>query len=300
MWSTLSMDPIDPAMLALIAESVNKHQCILFLGAAVHSPPPDGSPYAYPEEQRPPLGSAMARHLATKSQFAARYPNEGTDNLLRVAQDFEDKFKLSQLVSEIRALVDTGKEASPIVKALAQLDFPLVITTNYDQLYERVLLRDGKKPVFCVYNPVKGSVTDEYPGPDDPSPARPFIIKIHGDIDQPESLVVTGEHYIQFVLRMTENPGSHPVPMSVRSRLKNWPVLFIGYSLGDYNLRILIKALRWGTDLSKLAVSYAVDRNPDPIVRAVWEKENFIYIVRDIWSFVPQLYQAVKGAEMPK
>lgn len=294
------MDPIDPGMLTVISEGVKKQQCILFLGAAVHSPPPEDSSYAYPEPSRPPLGSAMSRHLADKSGFAGRYPDEGVDNLQRVALDYEVRFKRPQLVSAIRALVDTGKEASPAVRGLAQLDFPLVITTNYDQLFERALIKNDKKPVTCVYNPSDGAVTDEYPGRDDPSAERPFIIKIHGDVDQPESLVVTSEDYIQFVLRMTDKEGSHPVPTSVRARLTKWPVLFIGYSLVDYNLRILFKALRWKTDLSKLAESYAVDRNPDPLVRAVWEKDqNFTYIVQDIWAFVPQLYQAVKGSEMP-
>ncbi len=295
------MDPTDPGMLALIAEGVKNKQCILFLGAAVHAPPPEGSGYSDPEECRPPMGGGMSSHLARKSDFAKRYPNDGVDNLLRVALDYEVRFKRPQLVSEIRALVDDGKVASPAVRGLAQLDFPLVITTNYDQLFERALIKNDKKPVTCVYNPADGAVTDEYPGRDDPSPERPFIIKIHGDIDQPESLVITSEDYIQFVLRMFDKEGVHPVPTSVRARLARWPVLFIGYSLVDYNLRILFKALRWKTDLSKLAESYAVDRNPDPLVRAVWEKDqNFTYIVQDIWAFVPQLYHAVKGVEMPQ
>ena len=37
----------------LVADAVRKRQCILFLGAGVHAPPPEGSPFAYPAEQRP-------------------------------------------------------------------------------------------------------------------------------------------------------------------------------------------------------------------------------------------------------
>jgi hypothetical protein len=55
---------------------------------------------------------------------------------------------------------------------------------------------------------------------------------------------VTDEDYIQFVLRMTDKDPYDPVPMSLKHFLKRWTTLFIGYSLLDYNLRLLFKTLR--------------------------------------------------------
>jgi len=59
-----------------IAESVRDGQCILFLGAGVHYPPPQGSTYSYPADQRPPLGKALSRHLANSYRLLAQHAGE--------------------------------------------------------------------------------------------------------------------------------------------------------------------------------------------------------------------------------
>ena len=45
----------------------------------------------------------------------------------------------SELVREVKEAVHKDREPSPVFRGLAQLGFPNVITTNYDQLYERAL-----------------------------------------------------------------------------------------------------------------------------------------------------------------
>jgi hypothetical protein len=47
-----------------------------------------------------------------------------------------------------------------MLRALARLDFPLVITTNYDQLFERALRDAGKQPRVEVYKPEQEATTD--------------------------------------------------------------------------------------------------------------------------------------------
>jgi hypothetical protein len=47
-----------------IAKAVARGECILFLGSGVHAPPPNGSSYSYPEEERPPFGSVLSAQLA--------------------------------------------------------------------------------------------------------------------------------------------------------------------------------------------------------------------------------------------
>jgi hypothetical protein len=76
--------------------------------------------------------------------------------------------------------------------------------------------------------------------------------------------------------------------------------LFVGYSLLDYNLRLLFKTLRWGLDLAKIPRTYSVDREPDPLILNVWQNRKYVtFIAQDVWSFVPELYRRVRGTEMP-
>ncbi|HLG18035.1 MAG TPA: SIR2 family protein [Blastocatellia bacterium] len=292
------MEHADEATIAAIAEKVNNGQCILFMGAGVHYPPPEGSKYSYPESERPPLGRALSERLAAKSGFAEQFPRESTGNLQRVSLYYETKRSRRELVEEMVSAVQVGKKPSPVLRALARLNFPLVITTNYDQLYERALWDAAKDPYIGVYSKEEYTVTADYT---DATSTRPFVFKIHGDIQKPESIVVTDEDYIQFVLRMSDKDPYHPVPETFRYNFKRWPTLFVGYSLMDYNLRLLFKTLRWRIDKANRPNTYSVDPHPDLLlVKVLADQEQYVkFIAQDVWTFLPKLYRAVTGEEMP-
>ena len=139
-----------------------------------------------------------------------------------------------------------------------------------------------------------------YPGNLDPN--QPFVVKVHGDVQTPESIVITDEDYIQFVLRMSDKEPYNPVPLTYRFFFTKWPTLFVGYSLLDYNLRLLFKTLRWKIDPSVVPDTYSVDLSPDPlIVDVYYNRQRYInFITQDVWTFVPSLYHMVTGEEMPK
>ena len=280
----------------LVADGVRKQQCILFLGAGVHAPPPDESPFHYPAEERPPIGADLSRELARVSALAERYPQEDLSNLQRVALFYEIERSRHQLVDAVRSAVQVGRQPSPMLHALAALDFPLVITTNYDQLFEQALAAAGKQPRVAVYTPNLEATTDYR----DPTPQSPIVFKVHGDIARPETLVVTDEDYIQFVLRMSNKDPYDPVPLTLKFYLTGWTTLFVGYSLLDYNLRLLFKTLRWKIDSANVPDMYSVDHRPDPLILDVWQSQRRYvkFIAQDVWSFVPELYENVTGEEL--
>lgn len=283
-------------MLELVADGVRRRQSILFLGAGVHAPPPADSPFQYPVDERPPIGAALSRSLAGSCELAKRYPDEDLANLQRVALFYEIERSRHQLVDAVRNAVQVDKRPSPMLRALAELDFPLVITTNYDQLFENALAAAGKQPRVAVYTPSLEATADYR----DPTPQSPVIFKIHGDIARPETLVITDEDYIQFVLRMSNKDPYDPVPLTLKFYLTGWSTLFVGYSLLDYNLRLLFKTLRWKIDSANMPDMYSVDYRPDPLIFDVWHNQRRYvkFIAQDVWSFVPALYALVRGEEL--
>lgn len=300
--ATVVTPEVDPAVLNLVAGHVRAGQCILFLGAGVHSRPSQPSPYQYSRKKSPPRGRTLSRYLARKSQYEKAFPNHSRDELQRVALHFEyhSTFKRSDLIQAIRNAIHNGKEPSAALCGLAELDFPLVITTNYDRLFERALVKAGKDEFErSVYSPDDRREMEDF---DDPNPRKPYILKIHGDIEDASSIVITDEDYIQFVLRMGDREPWNPIPLGVRYFLKKWPTLFVGYSLKDFNLRLLFKTLRWRVDPVKFPTSYAIDPFPDPLVVKVLSgrEQHISFISTDVWNFVPALYKAVKGKEMPQ
>jgi SIR2-like domain len=281
--------------LGLLAEAVRNQRCILFLGAGVHAPPPEGSLFEYEPSQRPPTGSALSQQLASSCKLGERFPLEDASNLQRVALFYEIERSRRQLVDAVTEAVQTGKRPSPMLSALAQLGFPLVITTNYDQLFENALLIAGKRPRVEIYTPQLEATTDHR----DPTVESPILFKIHGDIERPETIVITDEDYIQFVLRMSSKDPYDPIPLTLKYYLTGWTTLFVGYSLLDYNLRVLFKTLRWKIDSASMPDMYSVDFHPDPLIFDVWHNQRRYvkFIAQDVWSFVPRLYELVLGKE---
>jgi hypothetical protein len=299
-----------------IAAAVKEKQCILFLGSAIHAPSSNPN-YSYGPNKCPPFGDGLATLLTSKSLYSDRDPW----NLPRVARFYEYQLGFRQpLINEIRkiildetrpcaeddaALAPLPREPSPALCGLVRLNFPIVITTNYDQLYERAIEKvakeDGSSASYLksIYSPIETKKTQDCGR--EPSDTQPYLLKIHGDVDDINSIVVTDEDYLHFVLRMRDKHPYHPVGKNVLRFLSDWPTLFIGYRLGDYNLRLLIKTLRWKVKRSEIPPSYSVDLHPDVLIRDTMEKDQVVgFIEKNLWDFVPDLYREVKKREMPK
>jgi SIR2-like domain len=293
----VAVDAPSSSVMRQIADAVAKGECILFLGAGVHYPPPPDSTYVYPEEHRPPLGAALSEALAKDCDFASLLPHESPTNLQRVALCYELEHSRRRLVDEVKRAVQTGKRPSRVLCALAELDFPLVVTTNYDRLFEHALAAAGKEPRLSIYTPELQATEDHGP----PTADSPVVFKIHGDVSRPESIVITDEDYIQFVLRMSNKDPYDPVPLAFKYYFRVWPTLFVGYSLLDYNLRLLFKTLRWKIDNANIPDVYSIDLKPDPLIFEVWSSQRRYvrFIAEDVWAFVPSLYRMVRNKELP-
>ena len=316
-----------------IAEAIRNKECLLFLGSAIHAPAPPGSNYHYPKTDALPFASELSELLATE----CGYPDDDRGNLLRVSwyYEWQSGFRrdLIKKVREVLTRVDlqnSGEKSnaddgltltrkpSPVLRGLARLPFPLVITTNYDQMYEEALdlvaqeraRAAGKsdaevaatKAVYkkSIYSPLNDVDTDDCDIK--LSDGCPYLLKIHGDLDQSDSIVITDEDYIHFVLRMGDPERYNPVAHNVRYHLKTRPILFIGYRLKDYNLRLLLKTLRRQLGEADLPPSFAVDKEPDVLIRYVWDNRlGYVrFIEKNLWDFVPDLYKEVMGQEMPQ
>jgi hypothetical protein len=282
-----------------IVKAVKEGKCILFLGAMVSAPAPKDSVFRY--DKGPPGGGKLSELLASMCGY------EGSDrwNLSRVSLDYSTRNNRNSLIQVIiEAVGNPSFEASPVMRMLADLPFPIIVTTNYDHLFDNALRRartrddKPKDPIVRIYDPKRKEPPDEVPP--DPIEQRPVLLKIHGDIDVPESIVVTEEDYIVFIQRMT-NPYLHPFHQNVLLRMKYWPILFIGYSLKDYNLRLLLRSLQWTINPAKRSLLFSVDPSPDKLIKAVWQgggEERIIYFVeKDLWEFVPTLYRACMDKE---
>jgi hypothetical protein len=237
--------------------------------------------------------------LAEECGFHDKLPNDLVRDLQRVSLCHEKTPGLgrAKLIASLNSYLMEGKKPSPLLKMLAAMPFRIIVTTNYDRLTEIALRQREKDPTVFVYDPNSDNPTRDVAA--DPDDMHPLLFKMHGDLEQKDSIVITDEDYIAFVQRMADKDTTYPIPFSIRFRMKQWRTLFVGYSLRDYNLRLLFRTLRWRLDPANFPNSFSIDLHPDPLILQVWQNERqaITFLAQDLWTFVPLLYREIQGKE---
>jgi NAD-dependent SIR2 family protein deacetylase len=110
---------------------------------------------------------------------------------------------------------------------LAQMNLPVIYTTNYDNIIEKSfeLLH---KPVCTITN-----IDDISSAPDNATQ----IVKFHGTFTDDESLVLTESNYFE---RLSFESA---MDIKLRADMLGKCLLFIGYSLDDVNVRYMLYKL---------------------------------------------------------
>lgn len=179
--------------------------------------------------------------------------------LLTIAQDDPDYLDLAerlkaqiqeQRFSEIVHQLDyprfpAGKE-DPL-RLLARLPLPIYITTSQSDFVERALEAEGKKPrtQVCFWSGVISSATPAHQTDPDflPSITNPLVYHLYGLEDYPQTLVLSEDDYINFIISMVEDTNTlNPVvPLHLRRALGESNLILLGYRLQDWDFRILFR-----------------------------------------------------------
>jgi len=119
---------------------------------------------------------------------------------------------------------------SELHKLIVELDFPAIYTTNYDRNLETALEIHHKQ--FAKIANAK-HIADAAQG-------ITHIIKYHGDFDDDASLVLTETDFLD---RLSFDS---PLDIKFRADALGRTILFIGYSMSDPNIRLLLHSI-WQT-----------------------------------------------------
>jgi hypothetical protein len=141
------------------------------------------------------------------------------------------------------------------LNVLARLPFPYYINTSpHDELVQ-VLRAAGKKPEvdYCRWNMGKRDVGWPQPlderSPDyQPSTDAPVVYQFFGQLNIPESLVLTEDDYFDYLINVTgithgREGAGRPVPGGASARLANSGLLFLGFRLDDWAFRVFLRGV---------------------------------------------------------
>lgn len=155
-----------------------------------------------------------------------------------------------------------------IYKNIVELDFPFIYTTNYDNWLERAFDYYQKPYIKIVgvqdFLEINNKDTQ--------------IIKFHGDFSDDSTIVLTESSYFERL------DFSSPLDIKFQSDGIGMSILYIGYSLDDINMRLLLYKLSkiWEKNKEIRPASYIFLTRPNEVEQKILESRGVYPIVSEI------------------
>jgi len=248
-------------LLADLAYAISNRQAILFAGAGVSMSVGLPSWQELIEHIGEQLGldSNLLNAPGVGYQVIAEYYRLRCGSIGPLRNWMDHKWKIAE--ADLRC--------SKVHELIIDLDFPIIYTTNYDRNME--LAYAARR---CDHVKIANAR--------DIAKAREGvtqIIKLHGDFDEDESLVIAETDYFDRLAFDT------PLDLKLRADTLGKTVLFIGYSMTDLNIRLLLHRLwqtwrRSGLESSR-PKSYVFMAERNLVQEAVLEQWGVLTIGRD-------------------
>ena len=149
--------------------------------------------------------------------------NFSTDDFLKIPQYFYNKFGEDEYVKFIQDKFSKQYIPNEINNLIIQIGPEHIITTNYDHLIE-----DVKHVNMSMYTIIKNDrdILEKQ--------GNRYIIKMHGDLDNISDIVLKEDDYLKY-------SHTHEIIESyIKSLLFDKTFLFLGYSLNDNNLKLIM------------------------------------------------------------
>jgi len=286
----------------VIADCLKHGTVAPFLGA--------GASFAgAPPETAMPIGASLAKRLIQMS--GAEYPGSESDPLTKITQYLEETpadrtFLLRGICNIFYQRVPDGYRCS-VSEFLSNLprDFvpKLIVTTNYDVVLERTF--EGKIPYLALSQMMRNTkyagrllCYDSLAAPfekciltrsqveealhdlDRERPGCVLIYKMHGTARLDfaaqllDSIVLTESDYIEFL----EEDRLNKIPTRILRERRRANLLFLGYSLEDWNFRVLLQRLHKIQQKEQEGVrrhwAFRKMDQPDEVEVKFWEKRG--------------------------
>ena len=221
------MSEIWPANLV---EELAYRRCVIFIGSGVSATAKNG------EGQSPETWSVFLNNIKSLMKHPSAQDKEFVEKMLaennyllalQTIYDLCDPGEYSHYLKEM--YLRKGYTPSNVHRLIKDLDSKIVITTNFDKLYENAC-SDLQGCMTFDYTQTK-SIIGCIKSPES------IIIKAHGSIDDTEKIVFTAQQYYG---AQEEYPEFYRL---LSSLFLTHTIVFLGYSLQDPDINLLLQFL---------------------------------------------------------
>jgi hypothetical protein len=219
-----------------------------------------------------PSSSSLTEHLAEELGFDPEVFQLAGDYLSLTEYYLLQKGSLAPLKSWMdqswhRPEIDIGQSA--IYRAIVDLHFPIIYTTNYDCWLERAF------EAACTPYTKIADVADIVHAKENVTQ----VVKLHGDLEGDTPIVLTESSYME---RLS---FESPLDIKLRADALGRSILFLGYSVSDINIRYLLYRLhrQWQNAPSEAGRprSYIFLIKPNPVQETVLRARGIEPIVSE-------------------
>lgn len=165
----------------------------------------------------------------------------------------------SQIAKRLNYPPFEANKKNPLL-LLADLPLPIYLTTSFHNFIEVALMLAGKQPrtEICRWNEHLNGLPSVFEADPkyEPSPEEPLVYHLHGLDVEPTSLVLTEDDYLDFLVTISKNKGTIPLP--VRQALAESSLLLLGYGLRHWDFRVIFRGLIKPTDNRRRPASVSI------------------------------------------
>jgi hypothetical protein len=163
------------------------------------------------------------------------------------------------------------------LRLLARLPLPIYITTSYFDFLERALTAEGKMPrtQLCFWHGRSPYIKREYLPDHDyvPTVNNPAVYHLFGLEDSPNSLVLSQDDYMNFLVSMADDIHSQDLlPASLRGSLNESRLILLGFRQNEWDFRVLFKFLMMFR--KDPYIPPGIINQPKPTKKSIQNEEN--------------------------
>ncbi|MEO6733636.1 MAG: SIR2 family protein [Ferruginibacter sp.] len=269
--------------VAKIAAAIKKNECVLFIGPEL----------------------LQCRNGANLEAFSRYFSMQLSKTLDNKGVYFEESSKdsLSYIADRYEAIPNTtnrdlGKLAvksfndanlyKEVYRKITTLNFPLIISTNPDNILEKEYDRLGISYSSGYYD---RSNQDKNEAVYDEN--KTILYKIFGSFESPYSILFTDKDRVQFSKNVVRNDPK--VPPIIKVLLENKYCLFLGFNFEEWHLNILIDCLGLSrVEKEERIFALLMDKAKEPNIEHFEKNYKFYFINDQIEEFMDDVIEAIK------
>jgi hypothetical protein len=213
-----------PRIPSTLVDAVRRNDCVLFVGAGLSQ-----------GAGLPGWASLLSRILSWYEENSVRLADLADiqklieeKDLLPAAEAIKDGVNPEIFRRALSSIMDDENlSPSQTHLLLPTIPFSAVLTSNYDRLLERAYGKVAQLPRVITHNSGTALTAALHE-------RRFYILKVHGTIEHVETIILGRRSYRELV------HGNQAYIEHIRTLLRTKTFLFVGFSLSDPDLRLIL------------------------------------------------------------